>query len=249
MAGASRTHSSRLHIVLDSVIAHLVLPIKLKVVSVLFFVFFHWQHVHNASHPPEGRVIYSGPGLFSEDAQRKCLTLSCFLCVIIIWSRWGRGWVRWGVVAEYYQQMCLWTWKHCPFLHIECYNSSIKHLSPQPQVSEDLLQSCCVFFSSLGDFRQRLTGRASGLMCSCAFVSVHRMWRQPAGQQREFFLSWIPKWILGLHALHLENISHTGGKGTSLRKVSDLCLKAPQIKSLAPSCWCSLLVSSYLSEI
>lgn len=106
-----------------------------------------------------------------------------------------------------------------------------------------------VFFSSLGDFRQRLTGRASGLMCSCAFVSVHRMWRQPAGQQREFFLSWIPKWILGLHALHLENISHTGGKGTSLRKVSDLCLKAPQIKSLAPSCWCSLLVSSYLSEI
>lgn len=122
-------------------------------------------------------------------------------------------------------------------------------ISPQPQVSEDLLQSCCVFFSSLGDFRQRLTGRASGLTCSCAFVSVHRMWRQSAGQQREFLLSWIPKWVLGLHALHLENISHTGGKGTSLRKVSDLIWGAFKQRSLAPSCWCSLLVSSYLSEI
>lgn len=167
--------------------------------------------------------------------------------VSFVWSSSGVG--GGGDVAEYYQQMCLWTWKHCPFLHIECYNSSIKHLSPQPQVSEDLLQSCCVFFSSLGDFRQRLTGRASGLTCSCAFVSVHRMWRQSAGQQREFLLSWIPKWVLGLHALHLENISHTGGKGTSLRKVSDLIWGAFKQRSLAPSCWCSLLVSSYLSEI
>lgn len=50
-------------------LAHLVLPVKTK------GCFFHWQHVHNASHPPEGRVIYRGPGLFSEDAQRKCLSI------------------------------------------------------------------------------------------------------------------------------------------------------------------------------
>lgn len=78
-------------------LAHLVLSVKRRVV-------FHWQHVHNASHPPEGWFIYSGPGLFSEDAQRKCLTLSIH-CVIIIWS-W-RGGARCGVVDEYYQQMSL----------------------------------------------------------------------------------------------------------------------------------------------
>lgn len=50
MAGASRTHSSRLHIVLDSVIAHLVLPIKLRVVSVLFFVFFSTGNTYIMHH-------------------------------------------------------------------------------------------------------------------------------------------------------------------------------------------------------
>lgn len=89
------------------------------------------------------------------------------------------------------------------------------------QVSGDLLQSC---FSGLGDLRQRLTASASGLTCSCVCVClfVHRMWRQSAGQQRELLLSWIPKWILGLHALHLENISHTGGEGICLCVRSDL---------------------------
>lgn len=44
-------------------------------------------------------------------------------------------------------------------------------------------------------------------------VSVNRMWGQSAGQQRQLLLPWLPQWILGLYALHLENISHTRGKG------------------------------------
>lgn len=40
-----------------------------------------------------------------------------------------------------------------------------------------------------------------------------RMWGQYAGQQRELLLPWFPQWILSLHALHLENISHTRRKG------------------------------------
>lgn len=59
----------------------------------------------------------------------------------------------------------------------------------------------------------------------CVFVSSHRMWGQSAGQQRELLLSWLPKWILSLHALHLENISHTGGKGMSIWKVPNCASK------------------------
>lgn len=36
--------------------------------------------MRNASRPPEGSVIYSGPGLFSEGAQRNCHSLNSFLC-------------------------------------------------------------------------------------------------------------------------------------------------------------------------
>lgn len=38
---------------------------------------------------------------------RESVSHSLLLCVIIIWSSWGRGGVRRRVVGEYYQQMCL----------------------------------------------------------------------------------------------------------------------------------------------
>lgn len=50
----------------------------------------------------------------------------------------------------------------------------------------------------------------------CLFVN--RMWRQSTGQQRQLFLSWIPQWILGVHALHLENLGDTWREGKNLRK-------------------------------
>ncbi len=65
------------------------------------------------------------------------------------------------------------------------------------------------------------------------FVSVHRMWGQSAGQQRDLFLPWLPQWILGLHALHLENISHTRGKGMSIWKAPDQHRDALKQASLA----------------
>lgn len=55
----------------------------------------------------------------------------------------------------------------------------------------------------------------------CVFVSAHRMWGQSAGQQRELLLAWLPQWILSLHALHLENISHARGEGMSIWKLPD----------------------------
>lgn len=81
-------------------------------------------------------------------------------------------------------------------------------------------------FSGLAVFRQRLIGSTScsqlrPYMRVCVFVSVHRMWRQSAGQQRELLLSRLSQWILGLHALHLENISHAWGKGMSIWNVPD----------------------------
>lgn len=45
------------------------MPVKLSAVS-------YCHHVHNASSPLRCWVIYRGRDLFSEDAQRKCLTLS-----------------------------------------------------------------------------------------------------------------------------------------------------------------------------
>lgn len=91
LAGASLSHFMRLCFVFGVsllTLAHLGLPVKLRVV-------FHWQRIHNASHPPKGWGIYSGPGLFSEDAQSVSHPLLlCVIIIIIIWSSCGEGRVK-----------------------------------------------------------------------------------------------------------------------------------------------------------
>lgn len=70
-------------------------------------------------------------------------------------------------------------------------------------------------------------------LIACAFCSRHqasrvglcvlcvnRMWGQSAGEQWQLLLSWLPQWILSLYALHLEDISHTRGKGTIMWRVN-----------------------------
>lgn len=59
------------------------------------------------------------------------------------------------------------------------------------------------------------------------------MWGQSAGKQRELLLSWLPQWILSLHALHLENISHTRRKGMSIWRAPDQLWDALKQASLA----------------
>lgn len=53
-------------------------------------------------------------------------------------------------------------------------------------------------------------------LCFC------RMWWQPAGQQWQLFLSWLPQRVFSLHALHLENICHTRWKGENMWGVAAL---------------------------
>lgn len=64
--------------------------------------------------------------------------------------------------------------------------------------------------------------KISGFMCGFVYVflCVNRVWGQSAGQQWQLLLSWLPQWILGLYALHLENISHTRGKGMIMWKAN-----------------------------
>lgn len=95
---------------------------------------------------------------------RESVSHSQFLCVILIWNRWRREGERCRAAGEYYKQMCsLWTLK--PLLHIQCYNSSIQHLSLQHIFQGIYFRSdvcvCVVWIGGLGVFRQRHVGSAS----------------------------------------------------------------------------------------
>lgn len=75
---------------------------------------------------------------------------------------------------------------------------------------------CVPGMNGVGVLRQELIASTSWpYVRVCVCVSVDRMWGQSAGQQRELLLSRFPEWILGLHALHLEDIGHTGREGMS----------------------------------
>lgn len=172
-------------------------------------------------------LFISGQVYFQRMLRESVSHSSLFLCVIIIWSRWGGGGEGWGAgLWVNIISRCAFEHKRAALYFTFGVIIPASSICLRSQVSGDLLQSWCVCgarISGLGVFRQRLNWQRITLAAQASHaglcVFVHRMWGQSAGQQWELLLSWLPQWILSIHALHLENISHTRGKGMSWWKV------------------------------